>query len=155
MKKTLLALSVALALGSGAAGIALAGPDHHPMHRHGHAAEAQHDRLVDRMARRLDLTDEQRGRIGEAMAARAPELREKAKALREARRDLRTLGLSEPFDRERAAELAQRQAELSAGIALAHAERMSEVYAVLTPEQREKISEWRTKRDGFKHRDRH
>lgn len=113
--------------------------------RHGHAhgkGRGEHGGWHATM-RALDLTEAQRDQLFELRHAQAPAMREQMKAIRSAQRELRQLAMAQPYDAARAEVLAR---EL--GTAIAERTRMgtetrSKFYAMLTPEQREKLQTMR------------
>lgn len=113
-----------------------------PMHqvRGGH----QHERGEGmRFMRRLDLTDAQRDQVKNIFQEQAPAVRERMEAARKAQQELRSMALSPNFDSARARDLADTAAKAQADAAVLRAEGMSKVYALLTPEQRQKLEERR------------
>lgn len=111
-------------------------------HRHGpgmHGAGPDM-RMGRAMMARLDLTDAQRTQLAELRKAQVPAMREQARALHEARRELGKLGFSGDFDEAKARELGERSARASADLAVLRAKAANDFYQVLTPEQREKFS---------------
>jgi len=127
------------------------GPRAGMMHKHGHhhgkhGAYGDRGMQGERMGSRgfmadLQLTDEQRGKLAELRKSNAPAVQEQAKALREARRELRALGFSADYDEAKARAIAERAAKASAEMASLRAKAANDVFQVLTPEQREKFTE--------------
>jgi Spy/CpxP family protein refolding chaperone len=95
----------------------------------------------------LNLTDEQRDAIFNITYKQAPAMRDNEKSLRKAHEALHALAKSGKFDEARAKSLAQDIAENLGAITLMRARIESDIYAVLTPEQRKKIDEARDKDD--------
>lgn len=121
------------------------GPRAGMMHKHGHH-HGKHGMHGDRMGGRgfmgdLQLSEEQRGKLAELRKANAPAMQEQAKAMREARRELRALGFSADYDEAKARAIAERAAKASAEMAAQRAKAANDFYQVLTPEQRQKFSE--------------
>jgi len=109
----------------------------HGMHRDGLADPA---RLVEMMTRHLDLDDTQSQAIGNILAAAKPEidaLRDRAKGSRDA---MRSLDVDDP---DYGSSLQNQSVEIGAlasEAALLHGRLRADVYAVLTPEQREQAA---------------
>lgn len=127
------------------------GPRAGMMHKHGHhhgmhGMHGERGMHGDRMGGRgfmgdLQLSEEQRGKLAELRKANAPAMQEQAKAMREARRELRALGFSADYDEAKARAIAERAAKASAEMAAQRAKAANDFYQVLTPEQRQKFSE--------------
>lgn len=112
-------------------------------HQHGHRNASKHHRghHGHAMLRSLDLTDEQKDKIFEIRHAAAPELRAAMKQAMQSRQSLRELSRADTFDEARAKELAQAGADAMAQAAVLRAKTENQIYAVLTPEQRGKLTE--------------
>jgi Spy/CpxP family protein refolding chaperone len=89
----------------------------------------------------LNLTDEQRDAIFNITYKQAPVMREKGQSLSKAYEALHALVKSGKFDEARAKSLAQEIADNLGAITLLRAKAESDIYALLTPEQRKKIEE--------------
>ena len=98
-----------------------------------------------RWLRGLDLTEAQRDQVFKIFHEQAPAMREHAKAAREAGRELRAAATSPNFDPARARSLADAQAKAMAEMAFLRADATSRVVAILTPEQRQKLQELRSR----------
>ncbi len=96
----------------------------------------------------LKLTDEQRDAIFNITYKQAPAMRDKEKSLRKAHEALHELTKSGRFDESRARSLAQEIADNLGAISLMRARAESEIYALLTPEQRKAIEEAREQDGG-------
>lgn len=110
------------------------GARHHGQHHHG-------KRHGDMMLRGLDLTDAQKADIKALREAAAPDMRAAMKDAFEARKQLRELTLSGKFDQARAETLAKTGADAMAKASVLKAKTDSEVLALLTPEQRQTMTE--------------
>lgn len=89
----------------------------------------------------LQLSDEQRSRIAELRASRAPAMREQAATVREARRELRALSMSADYDEAKARAISERAAKASAEMSMLRAKAGNEFFNILTPEQRQQFTE--------------
>jgi Spy/CpxP family protein refolding chaperone len=107
--------------------------------------------LLGHLSRELNLTDEQKTQIKKIMDS----AEESTKALRE---QMRTLHESQPdpmntaFDEAAVRAAAEARAKIDVELEVAHARVMSQVLAVLTPEQKAQLSEKR-KQFEQRHRD--
>lgn len=119
--------------------------------RHGGAMQRgeRRDRMM-RMLRDLDLSEAQRDQIFQIRHAQAPAMREQAKAMRAARKDLRELAMAPEYDAAKAQASADAMAKAMATMALMRVESTRKVLAVLTPDQRKKLDErreqWKARR---------
>jgi periplasmic protein CpxP/Spy len=95
--------------------------------------------------RRLDLTEAQRDQVFKIFHDGAPAMREQMKAARRASQELRQAAISPSFDRARARQLADAQAKARSEMAFMRAQRISQVVAILTPEQRQKLEQMRSR----------
>lgn len=150
LRPFLLAASLALAIpGAGAAGPATpeaggcdAMDGKGRMGRH-----AGHQSMIGEFGpghlRGLNLSEEQRDKVFAIMHAQAPEMRDKAKALRGAQEQLRLLSASADFDEGKARALSDElgRATFEATLVRARAER--QIQEILTPEQRQQLAERR------------
>ncbi len=140
---------------AGAARCEFGGPGKHGAERHhgrhhgpmfgGHMPS---ERMVQRMAEMLELSDEQRDRAFAAVDSARPGLRSLGLELRDNHRALHELQPGTPDYRERVAELAARQGELMERMIVAAAELHAELRAVLTPEQAARFDRWKEERAG-------
>jgi len=96
--------------------------------------------------RALDLTEAQRDKIFTIMHGQAPAMRDKHKAIRHAREQLRTLAHGDSFDGGKARSAADALGKAISEMALLRAQTHAQVHAVLTPEQRKKAEEFRQHR---------
>ncbi|MCP5267237.1 MAG: Spy/CpxP family protein refolding chaperone [Burkholderiaceae bacterium] len=108
------------------------------------------------MMRGLDLTEEQRDKLFALRHAQAPEMRAKMKEIRQSRRALRELTMSDQYDEAKAQALADQGAKAMGEVAMLRAKMGNAFYKVLTPAQREKLKQRMAKRGhGGGHFDRH
>ena len=103
------------------------------------APGAKHEMRALRWLRQLQLTEAQRDRIFVLFHDQAAATREQMKRVHRAREALRVAALSHGFDRAQARSLADAAGRALADMALMRAETMSQVAALLTSEQREKL----------------
>jgi Spy/CpxP family protein refolding chaperone len=95
--------------------------------------------------RGLDLTEAQRDRIFEIMHAQAPIARQKSREARTAREALRDLAMSTRYDEGRARALATEDARAGADLALMRARSEHQIFALLTPDQRNTVQEMKAR----------
>jgi protein CpxP len=154
-KQAFIALSVAvLALGSVAASAAHGGPGGKGLH----SGAGMHEggdpvRMVKHLSDELDLDQAQRQEIENVISAAKPEmdaLRERAEANRKA---MHELDVNDSNHDTRLTELASEKGAIATEQALLHGRLKSDIHAVLTPEQREKLAESAAKmRERFEKR---
>lgn len=127
-------------------------------HMRGAGHRMQHDgfgdpaRMLERMTRHLDLDDTQSQTIGNIIAAAKPEidaLHERAQATRKA---MHELDVDDPEYGSNLQNLSTQIGALTSEAALLHGRLRADVFAELTPEQRERAAEGR---DRMRHRFRH
>ena len=116
---------------------------HMGMHGFGHGGMGTKDIL--RMAERLDLTQAQRDRIGKIIDDARPKLRKNAFEMMDNRKEIHALMQQDKMDDKKLRTLTRRQGELMADEMYLQMKMRSDIHAVLTDEQREKLK-------GFKGR---
>jgi Spy/CpxP family protein refolding chaperone len=114
-------------------------------HRGGYDAQGRPGSL--RMLRGLDLTPQQREQASGIFKEQAPAFRERANAARAAHQALRQATLA-GNDSGQLRQLADAAGRAHAEAALLRAETMRRVVGLLTPEQRHKLEQARTRRGG-------
>lgn len=92
----------------------------------------------------LNLTDAQQAQVKAIMEKQKPQREAKWKELRESHQALRDAARGEQYDAAKVRELANRQAQIKADMTVMRIESMRQVYALLTPEQKQK---WDAKRE--------
>ena len=100
-------------------------------------------RLFGRIARALDLTDDQKGRIKAILKSHATEIERQMKASAAARQAVHEAVLSQPVDEAAIRAAAQRLGDVHADGAVLFAKIKTEVQPILTEEQRQKIQTFR------------
>lgn len=109
-------------------------------------------RQLARMAEKLELTETQREQVKTILSTERPAVEPHMKQLRETRQALKAASRTSPFDEAKVRELTAQQGQLLAAMMFEKERVFSQVYEVLTPEQRTKAD---TMRQGFgpgKHR---
>jgi Spy/CpxP family protein refolding chaperone len=110
-----------------------------------HGAHAGHHGMggefSPRYLRGLDLTEVQRDKLFEIMHAQAPAMWEKGKALSKAEDDLRKLASAPDYSEARAKAAADAVGKATFELTLAHARTERQVFEMLTPEQRQQLTE--------------
>ena len=100
-------------------------------------------RLLNRLADRLELTDEQRAQIESIIEEGLPPIRELREQMAEARQEFRSSTSPTEFNEEAVRAQAQAQAQLHEEIMVASMKLKAQVFSVLTPEQLEELEELR------------
>lgn len=103
-----------------------------------------------RYLRGLNLTDEQQDKIFNLMYAQAPAMRAKMKDLREARSNLEALTRAPSYDEAKVRALTDKAATAMAEMARMHARTEYQIYQLLTPEQRQQLSERKDRWDDMR-----
>lgn len=96
-----------------------------------------------RWLRALDLSEAQQDQVFKIFHDQAPAVRERMKAARHAREELKSSAAGERFDVARAHAAAEAEARAIAEVEFMRAQSMSKVREILTPEQRTKLDELR------------
>ncbi len=154
MKKRNIVLSTILAgtvFSVASVGIARAEPrggcgaqGHHTSVQEGHMG---HDGFGHKF-KRLNLTEAQRDQMFEIRYAQKPAMRSKMKELHRARQALREAATADNYDLRQVQTLAQAQAKTLAEMIVMRTETRHKIYAILTPEQRQQLSQMREHRGG-------
>jgi Spy/CpxP family protein refolding chaperone len=95
------------------------------------------------MARHLDLNDEQRVQVRAILDSTRPEADRLAESMLENREAMKKLQHSGSFDEARVRETAERRGALVTEMTVLKARVHSQIHAILTPEQRERMEEMR------------
>ncbi len=93
---------------------------------------------LERIARALDLTAQQREQIGQIRSEQRSELAPLREQMKQNRAQMRSVLGAETLDESAVRALTAAQAEIKAQLLVAHVETRRQVHALLTPEQREK-----------------
>ena len=141
-KRNKLIIASALLIGTiSAGGVAFGEGRHHGGHGLGFGPGPER---IERMAERLDLSDEQRDAIRAIVDKARPSFREYGDNLRDNREKLRELAQTENADQTAIRTLADAQGDTMADMIVLRTDVMREVRAVLTPEQREELKNRRS-----------
>ncbi len=144
MKKTVLIIAAAAGLAVGAAAMPVHGHGKGAMHPAGAFEGGMMLQHITRILHRLDLSDGQRENIHAILEAARPEFQERMESLRAARHELWNLDPA-AFDETRVRELARSHTEEMVELMVLGQKVRSQVWAQLTPEQREEAAEMRTR----------
>lgn len=139
--KTSTKVLVLAGLLAGATGVAMAGPGCGGRHDGMSGDERFSERMVERMAKRLNLSAEQRGAVQATLDQARPQLRATLDKLQANRAALRALSTGGTFDDAQAGKLAQEQGQLVADLTLQRARIGNEIDKLLTDAQRQKRTE--------------
>lgn len=108
-----------------------------------------------RMLQGLDLSDSQKAQIKALLDAQREQSRKDMQQMRQERRALHTIALSDHYDASAVAAEADKLAHAEADMAQQMTETMHKIYALLTPEQQARLKErtaHRQPRAGVRHR---
>jgi len=148
MKKAIIAILVTAALGIGAAFIfAQKGR----MNRGGFGEFG--GRGFERIAQKLNLTDEQKTQVKTIMEDSKTRLKPLMESLRESRKQAENLGNDGTFNEEQVNQIANGQSETMKQLFIEKEKTKAQIFAVLTPEQRIEAAKLKEQfKDGFKDR---
>lgn len=104
---------------------------------HGRHRGKDPGKRIDRMAKKLNLTEAQKEQIKAIFASERDKAEPLRKKLAETRENLRKAIEAEPFNEATVRALAESQNETRVELVVSRARAKSQVYALLTPEQRE------------------
>lgn len=91
------------------------------------------------------LNDAQQDKVFALLHAQAPQARQLARSAFKADSELRQLGISSQYDETKAKALAEASAKAHAELALLQARTAHQLYALLTPDQKKKLEESRSR----------
>jgi Spy/CpxP family protein refolding chaperone len=97
----------------------------------------------DRIARELNLTPEQKAQIEQIIESEKPNVRPLVLQLAEHRKQLKALGQDGNFNEAQVRAIAQQQGQTMTELIVIKERTQSRIFAVLTPEQREKAAQMR------------
>ncbi|OAM52201.1 hypothetical protein A7981_01550 [Methylovorus sp. MM2] len=118
--------------------------EHGPFSGRGGPSFAGHDM---HNLRKLDLTAEQKDQVKQIFEKQKPLRDEKFQALRDSSKALREANQGATYDSKKVQELANQQAVIQADLIVLHSETKHQIYALLTPEQKQKWDD-RARRQG-------
>jgi Spy/CpxP family protein refolding chaperone len=101
---------------------------------------------VDRMAKKLDLSDDQRTQIDGIMAAAKQQMKDQHDKLRANREQLKSLMRQSPLDETALRKVADAQGDLEADMIVLRAQQRAKIGDILTEEQRVKLADRAGKR---------
>jgi protein CpxP len=104
-----------------------------------------------RMARHLDLNDEQRTQVRTILDSTRPEADRFAESMLENREAMKQLQQTGASDEPRVREIAEQRGALIADMTVLKARVHSQIHALLTPEQRERMQEMRARHRRSRH----
>lgn len=120
-----------------------------PGHRHMHSERQDPGAHFDRLADKLDLTDEQKAQLKSWHEEKQSQRDERRDALRDAHREMQALMSADTVDEAAIRAKARELADAHADRAIEHARFMQRFRAILTPEQLEKLEALKAERHGF------
>jgi Spy/CpxP family protein refolding chaperone len=100
-----------------------------------------------RYLRGLDLTEEQLDKVFKLMHDQAPVMRAKMKELQETRSNLEALTRAPSYDEAKVRALTDKAADTMAEVARLRARTEHQIYQLLTPEQRQQLTERQERRE--------
>jgi len=104
--------------------------------------------MFGRMFRNLDLTDQQKTEIKKILDAERSIMQRVHEQLRENREALNTATKDGQFNEGEVTRLAEKQGDLMAQVIVSRERVQSQIWQILTPEQRDKLAKFREKGHG-------
>ncbi|ABA57196.1 hypothetical protein Noc_0677 [Nitrosococcus oceani ATCC 19707] len=105
---------------------------------------------VDRMARKLDLGDDQRTQIEAIMEASKQQMSDQRDKMQANREQLRSLTTQSPLDEAAVRTVADAQGDLEADMIVLRAQQRAKINAILTDEQRAELEDMGGKKRGHR-----
>ena len=127
---------------------ASAEPRDHGMHykQNGVGEYKKHGKHHDKWLKKLDLSEEQRQQVKAISDELKPQLKEKKAELKDVSKQIRKLAMSDNYDEGQVNDLADRKGDIVAELTKLKAAKKARIYALLTPEQKEKLADLREKK---------
>ncbi|ABE48985.1 Spy/CpxP family protein refolding chaperone [Methylobacillus flagellatus] len=115
-----------------------------------HAAHGEHrgfseGHFLERKLGKLGLSSEQQAQVKQIVDKQKPALAEKRQALHASFKALASASATDQYDQKKVQEIASEQAKLQADLLVLRSNTLHEVYQVLTPEQKQKWTEFQSK----------
>lgn len=101
---------------------------------------------VDRLAEKLNLSDDQRSQMKVIIEESKPQISALREKMRENRKQLRELSQKTPFNETDVRKLAEAQGDVKAEMIVLRMQQRSQIQALLTEEQRVQMKEMREKK---------
>lgn len=127
-------------------------PRDHGMHYKQDGEHKKHKRHHDWWLKKLDLSEEQRQQVKTITDEMKPQLKEQKAQLKDVSKQIRELVMSDNYDEGQVNQLADRKGDIVAELTKLKAAKKARVYALLTPEQKEKLANLRQKKQEQKSR---
>jgi periplasmic protein CpxP/Spy len=143
----ILVASLAIALAAAVALAQTATEMHHPLHGRGTGLGFE-QRMLGLMTEHLQLTDAQQAQVKQIFASQKPTVLPLMQQLAQNHLQLMTLAQSGNFDEEKVRAVASQQAQLTTELEVAKTRAMSEIFTILTPEQKAKAVEFMHRREA-------
>lgn len=109
--------------------------------RHGFSDE----KFLQHKLGKLNLSSEQQAQVKQIVEKQKPVFNEKRQAIRDSYKALASASSSDQYDEKNVQQLAAAQAKIQADLIVLRSNTWHEVYQVLTPEQKQKLSEFQSK----------
>jgi Spy/CpxP family protein refolding chaperone len=119
---------------------------------HSHQGLGFEDRMVGFMTHRLNLSEDQQAQVKQILAAEKPTMLPLVKQLAQTRRQLRQLEEGGTFDEAKVRALASQQAQTMTDLIVERSKVKSEIFKLLTPEQKAKAVQLMDRREARFHR---
>lgn len=128
----------------------------HSFGKHGHGKRGGRHGRGGMMFRGLDLTEAQKAQVKDIMEASRTKVRPIRESMKANRQKLNEVTTNGAFNETQVQALANEQANLSAQLLVERTRVKSQIFALLTPEQKAKAAEMRTQmKERFKGKGRH
>lgn len=151
LRKTQILASVLIASSMIFAPLAVNAAGHHNNQKNSmHSSHANFKKANFKRMPKLDLSQEQKDQMFKIRHEKQAEVYEQKKAVKAASKQLRELSGADKFDADKAKQAADQLGQAKAQLALLRAQSKAEFRAVLTPEQKQKMADFRAKKTADK-----
>jgi Spy/CpxP family protein refolding chaperone len=151
MKKIIVAIIAIVVLALGAVFVSAQKADHKGSHEGRGFRKGGHHRGGGMMLRGLDLTDAQKAQVKEIMEASKAKVQPLRESMKANRQKLQAATENGKFDEAAVQALANENASLSAQLLVERSRVKSQIFNILTPEQREKAAQLKSQmKERFK-----
>jgi len=148
MKKIIVAILAVTVLATGAIFVFAQKSADKSGHSFGHGRGHGRGNAIGKMLRGLDLTAEQEAKVKEITDANRATFEPTMQAIKESHAKIRALGIDGNFDEAQIEALATEHGDLVAKMIVQKENVKAQIFAILTPEQKTKAAEMRTKFEG-------
>lgn len=151
LRKTQILASMVLASSMILAPLAVNAASHHSHQQNSvHSTNAKYKKANFKRMAKLDLTQEQKDQMFKIRHDKQAEAYEQKKIIKTAKKQLWELASADKFDADKAKQAANDLGQAKGQLALLNAQSRADFRAVLTPEQKQKLADFKANKKGAK-----